>query len=307
MGDPFGIGPEILYHALNSVKDNISFQPVLIGNKAIYKKLNFKPEQWFLDLFEEGFESDLDSELGQNCIEGGRESYSYLEKSVEMVKKSTVVGIINAPVSKSAISMTQTGFLGHTGYYEDTISKKEAVMTFYGEHFSMALLSHHIPIKDVSDYLFQNDLETTSKIAIEGFSQLYGRAIHVKILGVNPHAGESGLISYGEDDRLKALVQELNDSPNHVSGPYPADTLFAGENLGETDLIISAYHDQGLIPFKLMHFQKGVSITWGLDVPRMTVDHGTAYDLAGKSLAKYQSMAQVMNCMDDYLKDASRS
>lgn len=303
MGDPFGIGPEILYYALKAVIDKISFKPILIGNPNIYKKLNFNPEQWFLDLFESSFNKDLQGDLGDCCVEGGQESYSYLERSVELVKNSTVAGIINAPVSKSAISQTQKGFLGHTGYYEDTISSKEAVMTFYGEHFSMALLSHHIPIKDVSDYLFNNDLESTSKIAIEGFSQLYGRPIHVKVLGVNPHAGESGLISYGEDDRLKALVQDLDKTDNDVSGPYPADTLFAGENLGDTDLIISAYHDQGLIPFKLMHFQKGVSITWGLDVPRMTVDHGTAYDLAGKSIAKYQSMAQVMCCMDDYLKD----
>ncbi|MCJ8344950.1 4-hydroxythreonine-4-phosphate dehydrogenase PdxA [bacterium] len=301
MGDPLGIGPEILYYALKEVIDQIGFTPVILGNPHIYQKLNIEPEKWFLDLFEEGFDQNIESHLGQSCLEGGKESFSYLKKSVELAKSSKISGIINAPVSKEAISLSQKGFLGHTVYYQEHLSKDQAVMTFYGEQFSMILLSHHIPIKDVSDFLFSQNIEETARVALDGFRHLYGRTPVVKVLGVNPHAGEAGLISYGEDDRLQKMIDTLNVEGFNLSGPYPADTLFAGENLGDTDVIISAYHDQGLIPFKLLHFQKGVSITWGLDLPRMTVDHGTAYDLAGKSKAKYQSMIEVIMCMDDYI------
>ncbi|PCJ18409.1 MAG: hypothetical protein COB02_10960 [Candidatus Cloacimonadota bacterium] len=302
MGDPFGIGPEIIYYSLKDTIDKISFQPIIIGNPNIYKKLGINPEKWFLDLFVDGFDKTLNSDLGKISLEGGCESFSYLKKSVDLVKSFEIVGIINAPVSKQAISMSQNGFLGHTGYYEDYLSKNQAVMTFFGEYFSLILLSHHIPLKDVSDFLFQSDIEKTSEIALEGFRGLYGREPIIKVLGVNPHAGEAGLISYGEDQRLQRMVSTLESKGFDISGPYPADTLFTGDNLLGTDIVISSYHDQGLIPFKLMHFQTGVSITWGLDIPRMTVDHGTAYDLAGKSKAKYNSMSEVILCMDNYLK-----
>jgi 4-hydroxythreonine-4-phosphate dehydrogenase len=218
--------------------------------------------------------------------------------SVEAVKTGRVQALLNAPVSKKAIAYSEPDFLGHTQYYEKHLGDGPAVMSFYGSEFCLCLLTHHVPIKTASHQFLNSDLKQIFLRGIQGFERIFGHKVRACVCGFNPHAGEGGLLSSGEEERLEAVLKDLKESGIFIEGPIAADSLFIPSIRKNFDLIFACHHDQGLIPFKATHAPKGLSLTFGLKVLRATVDHGTAFDKAGKGLASCESMLEAWELMD---------
>ena len=287
LGDPNSIGPEIVIKALeNKSMKNI----LLVGARDCLLKL--KADEYLENLVEVGAK-DFKVQWGKECEESGRVAYESLEHSVRLLESERGHVILNAPVSKKAIEFSVPGFVGHTGFYEALLGDgKEAIMSFCGDRFHLALFTHHVPLARVSEIVMKADLETWFQRCIELFECQAKQSLSTIILGFNPHAGEQGLLSLGEDEKIADAVVNLQGKGYDISGPKPADTFFQEKNLtGDKHcLIIAMQHDQGLIPFKMAHFGHGVATTLGLRYPRFTVDHGTAFDLAGKDQANPSSM-----------------
>jgi len=295
MGDPLGVGPEVLAKALKQIEGIAREDVILFGDANILAKHNL--ESSLIDqLCKMEWRGPVCSASpGAECEEGGRCSIEYLDLAIEAIQNGEIDGLVTGPLSKSAVQMTRPGFVGHTGYLGDGLGAEETVMCFYGEHFNLALLTHHIPLNQVSDALLRLNLERICETALSGFEILLGKKVNVKLAGLNPHAGEAGLLGT-EESRLRELIQHLGEQ-YEVSGPWPGDTLFTPAGLKGVDVVIACYHDQGLIPYKMVHFHKGVNVTFGLPVMRFSVDHGTAYSLVGKNEADPGSMIQALELM----------
>ena len=287
LGDPNSIGPEIVINALRT-KPHSKF--LLVGSRDSLLKLGAEE---YLDFLVEVGPVDFKVEWGKECKEAGVVAYEALKKSVDLIRQGVGSAILNAPVSKKAIELSVPGFVGHTGFYENLLGDgNEAIMSFFGQKFSLALFTHHIPLADVSKYVLDADLQSWLKRCFKLFEKQIKKNIKMSVLGLNPHAGEQGLLSHGEDEKIAEAVSNLRQSGYAIDGPLSADTFFQNRNLlGDRHcLVVSMQHDQGLIPFKMAHFGNGVATTLGLSCARFTVDHGTAFDLAGKGLADSSSM-----------------
>jgi 4-hydroxythreonine-4-phosphate dehydrogenase len=297
MGDPFGIGPEILFKAWLELSDHIKERLVIYGVPHACEKIANLPDD-FLKAFSSNWKDyQLRADFGDCCHEGGQLSYDFLEASLKAILAGEIAGIVNGPVSKAAVHMECPGFLGHTQYYEAALGDPKALMCFYSDEFSVCLLCHHVPMKHLSEDFFSQNIRSMIQVAESGFEKIYKRKIRMAVCGFNPHSGEQGLMSCGEDETLEEICEALKEQGMDISGPIAADTLFVPENRAEVDLIFACNHDQGLIPFKMLHFHDGFSVTLGLKVPRMTVDHGTAFSIAGKGTANYHSMKKVIEVM----------
>ena len=305
MGDPGSIGPEILWDAFQKVSDKLTFDIEIFGDPRVYKLLGIKISDSFLGHFSSSF--DWQSlppikEIGKETREGGVHSLAYLNASVQAVREGRVHGLVSGPVSKNSVSKISPGFRGHTYFYEDLLLSKDrgrAVMSFFGQRFSLILLTHHIPLSGVSEVLQKMDLVATVHRSLMDFSR-WEPNLKIGVCGFNPHAGEEGLLDCGEDLVLRSMVTELRKLGWQIENPLPADTLFCEHVLKDFNLVISAYHDQGLIPFKMAHFPRGLGVTLGLEVPRLSVDHGTAFSIAGKGLASSLSLQEAIHLMNDY-------
>ena len=287
LGDPNSIGPEIVVKALHKRSlENI----ILIGAKDCLLQLD--AGELLKNLVEVG-PSDFKVQWGLECIEAGRVAYESLKESVRLIDSKEGHVVLNAPVSKKAIEASVPGFVGHTGFYENSLGDGQgAIMSFCGHRFNLALFTHHVPLAQVSNIVMEADLEAWFQRCIELFEQQVKQSLNAVILGFNPHAGEQGILSLGEDEKIAEAIISLRKKGYDIEGPKPADTFFQEKNFsGEKhQLIIAMQHDQGLIPFKMTHFGQGVATTLGLRNPRFTVDHGTAFDLAGKGQADPSSM-----------------
>lgn len=301
MGDPAGIGPEILWKAYLNLKQSLRCDFCIFGNSEVYSLHGIHITQDFskrhiapgLSL------NDLSPGVESKC--SGELALAYLTQSVRHVQEGRVFALLNAPVSKKAISFTLPTFLGHTQFYEFHLGTGVmAMMGFMGRHFNLLLLTHHQPLATVSQSLKTMDLEGMLRFGIKEFSKVLGPGLVSAVAGFNPHAGESGLMDQGEDESIRKAVSALQQD-YQIQGPIPADSLFTARELSHIDLVFACYHDQGLIPFKSMHAPGGFSITLGLQVPRVTVDHGTAYSIAGRGVADAQSLTEAWGFLDQFL------
>ncbi len=296
LGDPNSIGPEIV---LKAIGDRSMANIILVGARDCLISLG--ATQLLENLIEVG-PKDFKVRWGEESEEAGKVAYQALEESVKLLKCGRGHVILNAPVSKKAIEASIPGFRGHTGFYENYLGEgQEAIMSFCGHLFHLALFTHHMPLVKVSEIVIKSNLEGWLERCIELFELQVNESLRTVVLGFNPHAGEQGILSMGEDEKITDAVLSLRSKGYDISGPKSADTFFQNKNLsgGKHCLVVAMHHDQGLIPFKMAHFGSGVATTLGLRWPRFTVDHGTAFDLAGTGQADPSSMK---NSLDFALK-----
>jgi 4-phospho-D-threonate 3-dehydrogenase / 4-phospho-D-erythronate 3-dehydrogenase len=303
MGDPCGVGPEILYEAVKAVQNDLRSSLVLFGDLGVYDPLGIQVEKDFKDCFE-SLEIRQLLESGCECYQGGEWALRYLCSSVAAAMSGEIQGIVTGPVNKKAISRLEPEFTDQTSFYGKYLGEDpefDPLMAFHGDRFSLALLTSHLKLSDLSEHFLKIDLERRIELSIAGFEALLGQELRVAICGFNPHAGEGGLLSSGEDEKLSQAVARVRKNGKMIQGPLPADTLFCPRSLADLDLVIACYHDQGLAPFKQLHFDTGVGVTFGLPTPRMSVDHGTAFDLVGTGKASSKSLENAIRLMDDFL------
>ncbi|MFH1394962.1 MAG: 4-hydroxythreonine-4-phosphate dehydrogenase PdxA [Candidatus Omnitrophota bacterium] len=318
MGDPSGIGPEIVLKALNKtgIWDLAVF--VVIGDGRVLKETaaltDFKKNitvqnidqtsknEIFLQenalnvldpisvegYFEPGKPTPLGSKKALSCLENA----VYFMKNLPETEKKALV---TAPVSKEYIAEISPGFIGHTEYLRDAYLSEFVTMVMAGDAFSVVPVTRHIPIKDVAKNINKDIIKRTLKQVCENRRLISGKENPViGVCALNPHCGEGGRIGREEIDIIMPAVEESKTLCDNILGPISADTIFYYAYKKEIDIVVSMYHDQCLPPFKMVNFDQGVNLTLGLGSIRTSPDHGTAFGIAGKNTANSESMEQAI-------------
>jgi 4-hydroxythreonine-4-phosphate dehydrogenase len=276
LGDPSGCGPEVTFRAICSLANKkVNFW--VVGDKYIAEQIpeyhKVKKRIFFLDNSTKNIKS---IKRGSASKLSGQASLSYLNRSLEFIKKEKADCLVTAPVSKEAISLVQPGFTGHTEFLRDHFKQQRVVMMMFSEKLKTVLLTRHLCLKDVSAAITKEVVLETIKLTCSFLkNKLNLDNPVVGFASLNPHAGIDTFLEKEE----KVIKAAIDQSKENVYGPYPADSLFAKGNLEKYDCIITSYHDQGMIPFKLLSFHSGINLTLGLPIIRTSPDHGVAYRL----------------------------
>jgi len=296
-GDPAGIGPEITVKALRFYQCQPEIIYIVYGRMSLFEDGNLvKKILSPLEAVDPGMiywiEIDDDSiEPGKPGKLSGRIALKILKQCALDLNNSMIQAVVTCPVSKHEIMKSEPDFIGHTEFFAHTSETPEVIMSFWGPHFNLALLTTHLALCDVSGTLNRNDL-------LHKYRLIYQNAVKIlsepklAMLAVNPHAGEQGAFG-NEDELITSVLNELKIENIIIDGPFPADTFFS-RKAADYDLIISAYHDQGLVPFKMISSNTGVNATLGLPFVRTSVDHGTAFDIADSNCASEQSLEKAI-------------
>ena len=218
-----------------------------------------------------------------------------LKRGVELCKIYKKSALVTAPVQKSVINQAGIKFTGHTEFLADLTGTRTPVMLLVAENMRVALATTHLPLHEVASVINRQNLKETINVLSNDLEQRFGlNKPRIVILGLNPHAGEAGVIGNEEQKIIKPLIEELSSTGLNIQGPLPADTAFTPARLAECDVILAMYHDQGLPAIKALSFGNIVNVTLGLPIIRTSVDHGTALALAGTGKAKIESLKQAV-------------
>ncbi len=294
LGDPAGVGPEILVKSFPHL-ERIKTKFIVFGDKAYLEKLS----QEFNISIPKNVEilplSHLKVSPGKPNKETHRASIKYLEEAISFAKKGEIFGLVTLPINKEAFEVSQLPYRGHTEMLAKELSAQSYAMSFYGKKLRVSLVTTHIPLNRVSENLSPERIVEVSRLSFDFMKRLKGKEdIKIALCGLNPHAGEGGLLGDEEERVIKPAVLRANEDGIPLFGPYPADSLFYWALQGRFDFVIAIYHDQGLIPFKMLHFRDGVNLTLGLPIVRTSPVHGTAYDIAGKGIADIGSFLSAV-------------
>lgn len=288
LGDPNGIGLEVTLKCLALFPLEIHNYISVIGlAKSWDPYIHLYPNITFYSVLDEYI-----PEPGILSVHAGRVALKSLDLATILLKQKKYQGLLTAPISKEAIYLSgKKDFIGHTEYLGQAFNV-QTEMLFWSPKWSVLLLTSHISLQDVSKKITKERCEKIFNLAIDFNKKYYQQKIAV--CGLNPHAGENGLMGDTEKTIFAPIIKKL--ALNHpISGPYSPDAIFHKAEKGEFSVLIASYHDQALIPFKLLHFHDGVNVTLGLPFVRTSPDHGTAFDIANKNKANPQSMISALN------------
>lgn len=300
-GDINGIGPEISlklfdYYFGTKSKSHLIFISPLNVFELYYKKLKCNFSFYVVDNITQTKPKQLnivalpDSkiEIGKPTNLSGKVAYQSLEKSIEILKSKNADAVITAPVSKYAFELAGVNYPGQTELFASHFNTKNYLMMFLSSKLIAALATIHIPIKEVSRNLSRELLINRIQILVKTLkNELKISSPKVAVLGLNPHSGENGKIGREEIEIIIPAIKYFN---KNVEGPFVPDAFFANHLYKNFDAVFGMYHDQVLIPFKMMNFNSGVNFTAGLPIVRTSPDHGAAFDIAGKGIADYKSL-----------------
>lgn len=312
MGDPTGIGPEVILKAATVPDAWDGAQWVVFGDVGVLEQgcadLSIRVDVVGVESAEEaravgrigvlpvvGVSSIGRVEWGEPTPASDRAQLGYIEKAVEAVVAGQADAVATAPISKSAIRRAGSKFSGHTDLLGDHFAVKYPVMMLAGPSLKVIPLTVHVPIAKVPELVRRDNVEATIRIAHETFRTYFGHPRpRIAVAGLNPHAGEHGMFGREESETLTPAIEACAAEGIEVSGPYPADSIFHRATTGEFDVVIGMYHDQALIPLKLLDFDHAVNVSLGLPIVRTSVDHGTAYDIAGQGVASATSLMEAV-------------
>jgi len=296
MGDPAGVGPEIITKALASKKIRNLANFTIIGDHWVFDKscqLSAVSRQFkFIDLANvkrKGFR------FGAMTKENGKAALEYINKALELFKKKQIDCLVTAPVSKEAIKRNGVDFQGHTEYLAKKTNTKHFVMMLIVNKLRCAVVTRHIPLSKVSRALSTEDVFTTIKLSVQALKKHFRiKNPKIGVCGLNPHSGEGGLVGFEEERIIIPAIKKAKGFNKNIIGPLPADSIFSKALINKFDCIVAMYHDQGLIPIKMLGFDRGVNLTLGLPFIRTSPDHGTAFDIAGKGVASASSLVEAI-------------
>ncbi|MCU0416810.1 MAG: 4-hydroxythreonine-4-phosphate dehydrogenase PdxA [Cytophagaceae bacterium] len=321
LGDTNGVGPELILKTLQDNRITKFCIPVLYGNYKIfarYKKLLSIPNEDFsvhsIRSIQElqpkkinlvtCWDEDYDIQPGTPTKESGRMAFLSLEKAVEDALKGTIHAICTAPIDKKNIQQEGFEFAGHTEYLAKKCGVSDNLMLMVSPLMKIGLATTHTPLSNVSKQLNKDRLLSKINLLYRSLKDNFQIAKpKIALLGLNPHAGESGMMGNEEQELLIPIIKELQDKGLYIYGPYPSDGFFGQHQYKKFDGVLALYHDQGLIPFKTLSFDDGVNFTAGLPILRTSPDHGTAYDKAGKFTVEEESFRQSLFLAIDLVKN----
>ncbi len=308
MGDPGGIGPEIIVKALCS-SGALDCTPIVIGDKTVMEEalmlLNLpgrlrlikspeesEPSTGMMEMIDAHLIRDF--EKGRPTALGGKACAGYIKKAVELSLDKKFDGVVTAPISKEALRMAGMKWPGHTEMLAELTGTRDYAMMLGGGPLKVVLVTIHTPLRKVPESITRSRVLKTIRLARKACDMLGLSNPRIAVAGLNPHAGESGLFG---DEEIKEIMPAVSDARKEaipVSGPFPPDTVFHAAYQGDFDMVVCMYHDQGLIPLKMIAFDTGVNVTVGLPIIRTSPDHGTAYDIAWKGVADPASMREAI-------------
>jgi 4-hydroxythreonine-4-phosphate dehydrogenase len=276
LGDPAGIGAEIVFKAL----EDVDVPARIFGSRA----LATPPDG--MDFVDVGGSGPL--RYGTIDAAYGRVALDTIDAALRAIDAGECAALVTAPIHKQSIALAGSPFPGHTELLADRAGLKryghDYAMYFDSPRLKSALLSVHLPLRDAVSCINADDIVALALLTSREFERLYARSPRIAVAGVNPHAGEGGRFG-SEEIVIERAVARARESGLTVSGPHPADTIFLAASRGQYDVVLAMYHDQALIPIKTMAFDESVNVTIGLPYLRVSVDHGTAFDIAGRGIA----------------------
>ena len=270
VGDPAGIGPEIAQKAAEDPRVRKVCEPVLYGPPAGSR---FTP--------------------GELSAQAGQAAYETICAAVKDAQAGVVAAVATAPVNKLAFARAGLPWKGHTDLLAHLTGSAHAAMMFWSEPLKVVLATIHIPLASVTNALTRGVMDEIIELSARELPRFGIAEPRLAVAGLNPHAGEDGLLGHEERNVLRPAIEAARERGIRIDGPFPGDTIFGRAVRGEFDAVIACYHDQGLIPVKLLAFGRAVNVTLGLPIIRTSVDHGTAFDIAGKNVADPSSMIEA--------------
>ncbi len=296
MGDPAGVGPEICIKALAGMTPDDRARTLIYGNRLT---LDAAKNAVGCDVELEGRVIDLPVEgaplpWGKLSAVAGDAAYRFIEKAVRDAEAGRIGCIVTAPINKEALNAAGHHHDGHTGMLRALTGSAAAYMLLASERLKVIHVSTHISLKDAIERATTERVLATIRAGNAHLKRIGIAAPRIAVAGINPHCGENGLFGTEDDDRITPAVQAARAEGIDVSGPISADTVFHRAYTGAFDLVVAQYHDQGHIPIKLVAFDTAVNVSVELPIDRTSVDHGTAFDIAGKGIANHGNMIEAI-------------
>jgi len=316
MGDPAGIGPEIIFRAFEK-RDDFRKKSIIFGSYKVLKyyadllKINKKLN--VINTINE-FDKDMiniinvvdldmnDFKIGEVSALCGDSAYKYIEKAIGFAKKGEIKAVVTAPLNKEALHLGGHNFAGHTEIFAKLTDTKKYSMMLTNGDFRVIHVSTHVSLREACDRVKKQRVLEVIELANDTLKRMRIDKPRIAVAGLNPHAGESGIFGREEIDEIIPAVEEACKLGINVEGPIAPDTVFLKANKRQYDVVVAMYHDQGHIPTKILAFDTGVNITVGLPIIRTSVDHGTAFDIAGEGIAKGDSMIEALIAADLFLE-----
>lgn len=281
--------------AINFYRKSIPDAPFNYQNTKEYNRINNKQVNVF-----NCWEEEVTINPGQLTDVAGKYAVLSLQTAVAALKQKQIDGLVTAPIHKKNIQSADFNFTGHTPYLKSIFEAKDVAMMLCAGSFRVALLTEHIPLNEVAGYVTKDAILSKLNIIHKSLQKDFGiDKPRIAVLGLNPHAGDEGLIGSEEENIIKPAIKEAKNNNMLVTGPFSADAFFARSYHQKYDAVLAMYHDQGLIPFKTLASGEGVNFTAGLPSVRTSPDHGVAFDIAGKGKADPSSfMTAIFECID---------
>lgn len=324
IGDLNGIGPEVVIKALGDARVTSFFTPVIYGSSRVlsyYKKALNLEEFNFTTVRNRGqfaprhvnavncWEDVIEVTPGKPSAEAGAAALKALQSACDDIKEGLIDALVTAPIDKSTIHSEAFPFRGHTEFLARKFGKGDSLMFMISETLRVGLVTDHEPLREVPNLITAERIEQKLKLMEASLKGDFGISKpRIALLGLNPHAGDGGLIGNEEQEVIRQVVSAQRSKGKLVVGPLPADGFFGNGQYRQYDGVLAMYHDQGLVPFKTLAFEDGVNFTAGLSVVRTSPDHGTAYSLAGKNQASESSMrAAIFTAADIFRRRQEQS
>lgn len=323
IGDVNGIGPEVIIKALSDARMLKLCTPVIYGTTRV---LAYYKKQLQIDEFNYSqikshenilfkkinvincWEDVVEIQTGAVTPEAGKCAFLALERACDDLKNGYLDALVTGPINKHNIQNEQFAFAGHTEYLTNYFGAKDSLMFLVSEDLRVGVVTGHIPLQEVSKRITGDLIIDKVKLMASSLKNDFGiLKPKIAVLGLNPHAGEEGLLGQEEIDIIKPAMEKCKEDGLLVFGPFPSDGFFGTGHFKKVDGVLAMYHDQGLIPFKTLAFDSGINFTAGLPVVRTSPDHGTAYDIAGKNMADEKSMREAIFLACDIVQARSGS
>ncbi len=304
MGCPVGIGPECKLILCANWADG-AVQPVVLGDTEVLNRtahelnlpapiVSWQPgdavENGSVPVYNVTSLKAGDLHWGKPDKVTGAAMARYIEEAIRLVQEEKLSAMVTCPITKTALNLAGYTFPGHTEMLATLTETDDYLMMMAGSRLRVSLVTIHEPISRVAELVTIEKIKRCISMTADALVRDFAIASpRIAVAGLNPHGGEQGMFGCEEHDRISPAIDSYT-GPAEVSGPWPPDTVFHHAVSGRFDAVIAMYHDQGLIPFKLLHFSDGVNVTLGLPIVRTSVDHGTAYDIAGKGVADFSSL-----------------
>ncbi|MEY2904957.1 MAG: 4-hydroxythreonine-4-phosphate dehydrogenase [Bacteroidota bacterium] len=318
IGDLNGIGPEVVIKTFMDERilkwcipiiyasaKVISYHKNIVDNEFVFHpiRMDERPKDGVVNV-KNCWQENTTITLGKPTEESGKYAIKSLETAVQDLKASKIDALVTAPMNKEALSLSGFQFPGHTEYLQSALGAKQSLMFLVSDEIRVGLVTNHLPLEEVAEHLSIELIEAKFQIMEQSLKVDFGiEKPRIAILGLNPHAGDGGVLGDEESKIILPAIMALKERGKLAIGPYSADGFFGSGNYKNFDGILAMYHDQGLIPFKLLSFGSGTNFTAGLSAIRTSPDHGTGYDIAGKNEADPTSFRTAVYKALDFAKN----